>query len=47
MARERKSASTRRGRRRTLGLISAALAAPWILSSETRAQAAWPSKPVR
>jgi tripartite-type tricarboxylate transporter receptor subunit TctC len=47
MARERKSASTRCGRRKTLGLISAALAAPWILSSETRAQAAWPSKPVR
>jgi tripartite-type tricarboxylate transporter receptor subunit TctC len=47
MAKERKSASTRRGRRKTLGLISAALAAPWLLSSETRAQATWPSKPVR
>jgi len=34
-------------RRRALGLIGGALAAPWIFSSETRAQAAWPNRPVR
>jgi len=34
-------------RRRLLGLLGGALAAPWILSSETRAQAAWPNRTVR
>src|SRR5258706_1624566 len=43
----RKSRSTRRGRRRALALIGGALAAPWILGSAARAQAAWPSRPVR
>ena len=35
------------GRRSALGKIAATLAAPWIISSESRAQAAWPVKPVR
>ena len=43
----RKSRSTRRGRRRALALIGGALAAPWIFGSAARAQAAWPSRPVR
>jgi tripartite-type tricarboxylate transporter receptor subunit TctC len=34
-------------RRRALGKIAATLAAPWIVSSESRAQGAWPVKPVR
>ncbi|HTN27855.1 MAG TPA: tripartite tricarboxylate transporter substrate binding protein [Burkholderiales bacterium] len=34
-------------RRRALGKIAATLVAPWIVSSESRAQAAWPVKPVR
>jgi hypothetical protein len=34
-------------RRRALGKIAATLVAPWIISSESRAQAAWPVKPVR
>ena len=34
-------------RRRTLGLVGGALAAPWILSSAARAQAAWPTRSVR
>ena len=38
---------TKAGRRRALGKIAATFAAPWIISSETRAQAAWPVKPVR
>jgi tripartite-type tricarboxylate transporter receptor subunit TctC len=38
---------TRRGRRGALGRIAATLAAPWIVSSESRAQGAWPVKPVR
>ena len=39
--------TTKRGRRNALGKIAATLAAPWILSSESRAQGAWPTKPVR
>ena len=39
--------TTTRGRRGALGKIAATLAAPWIISSESRAQAAWPVKPVR
>ena len=35
------------GRRRALGLIGGVLAAPWIVSSAARAQAAWPNRPVR
>ena len=38
---------TRRGRRGVLGRIAATLAAPWIITSQARAQAAWPAKPVR
>ncbi|HTL25587.1 MAG TPA: tripartite tricarboxylate transporter substrate binding protein [Burkholderiales bacterium] len=38
---------TRRGRRGALGRIAATLAAPWIITSQARAQAAWPAKPVR
>ena len=34
-------------RRTALKTIGAALAAPWIIGSEARAQAAWPTKPVR
>jgi tripartite-type tricarboxylate transporter receptor subunit TctC len=37
----------RNKRRRTLGLVGGALAAPWILSSAVRAQAAWPTRSVR
>ena len=37
----------RNKRRSTLGLVGGALAAPWILSSAVRAQAAWPNRPVR
>lgn len=37
----------KRGRRAALGRIAAGVAAPWILSGEARAQAAWPVKPVR
>ena len=29
-------------RRATLGLVGGVLGAPWILSSESKAQAAWP-----
>jgi tripartite-type tricarboxylate transporter receptor subunit TctC len=39
--------TTRRSRRNALGKIAATLAAPWIVSSESRAQAAWPVKPVK
>ena len=39
--------TTKRGRRDALGKIAATLAAPWIISSESRAQGAWPTKPVR
>ena len=39
--------TAKRGRRRALGKIAATLAAPWIISSESRAQGAWPAKPVR
>jgi len=42
-----KVARTRRGRRRALGLIGGVLAAPFIIGSRARAQAAWPAKPVR
>ena len=38
---------TGRGRRAALRLIGGALAAPFILGSAARAQAAWPTKPVR
>lgn len=34
-------------RRATLGLVGGVLGAPWILSGESRAQAAWPVRPVR
>ena len=34
-------------RRNALGMIGGVLAAPWIVSSAARAQAAWPNKPVR
>jgi tripartite-type tricarboxylate transporter receptor subunit TctC len=37
----------RRMRRATLGLIGGALGAPWILGGQARAQAAWPTRPVR
>jgi tripartite-type tricarboxylate transporter receptor subunit TctC len=47
MATERKTGNTRRGRRNTLGLIGAALAAPWIIGGAARAQSAWPNRPVR
>ena len=39
--------TTRRSRRTALGKIAATLAAPWIISSESRAQGAWPVKPVK
>ncbi len=38
---------SRRGRRAALRLMGGALAAPFILGSAARAQAAWPTKPVR
>jgi tripartite-type tricarboxylate transporter receptor subunit TctC len=47
MAKERKPGTTRRGRRRAFALIGGVLAAPWIIGSEARAQAAWPNRPVR
>ena len=47
MAKERNRNVTRRGRRRAFAVIGGALAAPWILSSAVRAQAAWPNRPVR
>lgn len=37
----------RRKRRATLGLIGGVLGAPWIIGSESKAQAAWPTRPVR
>ena len=37
----------KRGRRLALGRIAAGLAAPWIIGSDARAQAAWPVKSVR
>ena len=37
----------RKARRKALGLVGGALAAPWILSSVVRAQGAWPNRPVR
>ena len=36
-----------RGRRAALGMIGGALAAPFIIASQARAQTAWPTKPVR
>ena len=36
-----------RGRRRALRLIGGAIAAPFVLGSAARAQAAWPTRPVR
>ena len=44
---DRKARRLRRSRRRFVRLIGSALAAPWILSSTARAQAAWPNRPVR
>ena len=41
------SRSSRRGRRRALGQIGGMLAAPWIIGSAARAQAAWPNRTVR
>jgi tripartite-type tricarboxylate transporter receptor subunit TctC len=46
----RSSRRFRKARRRALGLVGGALgvlAAPWIVSSTARAQAAWPNRPVR
>ena len=37
----------RKSRRRVLALAGGIIAAPWILGSAARAQAAWPNKPVR
>jgi tripartite-type tricarboxylate transporter receptor subunit TctC len=37
----------RKQRRRALGLVGGVLAAPWIVGSAARAQAAWPNRPVR
>ena len=42
-----KRKSGQSGRRRALGLIGGAIAAPFILGSAARAQAAWPNKAVR
>ena len=42
---DKRTASTRR--RRAIGLIGGVLAAPWIIGSAARAQAAWPNRPVR
>ena len=47
MAKERKSAVSRRGRRRASALVVGLVAAPWILSGAARAQGAWPVRPVR
>ena len=44
---ERKSPAARRARRAALGMIGGVLAAPFIIGSSARAQAAWPNKPVR
>ena len=37
----------RKSRRRAIALAGGVIAAPWILGSAARAQAAWPNKPVR
>ena len=42
-----KSTARRRNRRAALSLIGGVLAAPWIIGSAARAQAAWPNRPVR
>ena len=42
-----KSAARRKSRRAALGLIGAAVAAPFVLTSSARAQAAWPTRTVR
>jgi tripartite-type tricarboxylate transporter receptor subunit TctC len=47
MAKERRTGTTRRGRRRASAFIGGLLAAPWIIGGTARAQAAWPYKPVR
>jgi tripartite-type tricarboxylate transporter receptor subunit TctC len=47
MAMQRNDRKFRRARRRALGLAAGVLAAPWILGSAARAQAAWPNRPVR
>jgi len=47
MKEKRTITAPRRNRRRALGVIGGALAAPWIIGSAARAQAAWPNRPVR
>lgn len=47
MTNQRDSRSVKHGRRVALGRIAAGIAAPWIIGSEARAQAAWPVRPVR
>jgi tripartite-type tricarboxylate transporter receptor subunit TctC len=47
MADKRSSRTSRKARRKALGLVGGVLAAPWILSSAVRAQAAWPTRSVR
>ena len=41
------SGQVRRNRRATLGVLGGVLAAPFIIGSAARAQAAWPTRPVR
>ncbi len=41
------SLAYRKARRKALGLVGGVLAAPWIIGGAARAQAAWPSRPVR
>ena len=43
----RRPRTPQRSRRRALGLIGGVLAAPWVVGSAARAQAAWPNRPVR
>ncbi|MSP97056.1 MAG: tripartite tricarboxylate transporter substrate binding protein [Betaproteobacteria bacterium] len=47
MKNDNSARTQRRGRRAALGLIGGVLAAPFIIGSTARAQAAWPNKPVR
>jgi tripartite-type tricarboxylate transporter receptor subunit TctC len=50
MANTRNFGTSRKARRRALGLVGGVLGvltAPWIVSSAARAQAAWPNRPVR
>ena len=43
----RVSNAYRKARRKALGLVGGALAAPWIIGGVACAQAAWPNRPVR